>query len=274
MLRQVLHAAQRHAGPGSQRLLRDQKKLHQLYQQLLRVGFSTASVESCLPQMRADATLNDALDWCCLHLPEAALPASFKVSRIGEGADEDSAAGGGASGASAAAAHAGKAGNAPTTKGGLPANAPPRIAAQMAEREAKAKADAEARAKAKAAAAAAPNVAQSAAAFNKRLVTQLMAGGSSDEEEELTDALGILELDELADTDLKRLLTQKTEALEAMRMQPDARAYRLARLERHAAQLEAAIDARLPKAEKLKKEGLKRKAAAQAAREAAPPRAL
>jgi len=91
VLRQVLHAAQLHAGPGSQRLLRDQKKLHQLYQQLLRVGFSTASVESCLPQMRADATLNDALDWCCLHLPEAALPASFKVSRIGEGADEDSA---------------------------------------------------------------------------------------------------------------------------------------------------------------------------------------
>ena len=73
MLRTVLAAAQRHAGPSSQRLLRDQRKLNQLYTQLTARGFAVEAVEACLPHMRADATLSDALDWCCLHLAEVQL---------------------------------------------------------------------------------------------------------------------------------------------------------------------------------------------------------
>ena len=44
--------------------------------------------------MRADMALSDALDWCCLHLPEASLPAAFKLSRVGEGASDGADAGG------------------------------------------------------------------------------------------------------------------------------------------------------------------------------------
>ena len=83
-LRSVLAAAQEHTAPSSQRLLRDSKKLHQLYSQLLRLGFSAESIEQCLPRVRTGWAVADALDWCCLHLSEAVLPAAFKLSRIGE----------------------------------------------------------------------------------------------------------------------------------------------------------------------------------------------
>ena len=47
-----------------------------------------------MPNLRAEHTLTDALDWCCLHLPEAALPPAFKLSRVGEAAaDDDPSAG-------------------------------------------------------------------------------------------------------------------------------------------------------------------------------------
>ena len=79
-LRKVLAAAQKHTGPQAQRLLRDQKKLHHLYGHLTRLGFSTESAEQCLPHMRSDQGLSDALDWCCLHLPESVLPPAFKLA--------------------------------------------------------------------------------------------------------------------------------------------------------------------------------------------------
>ena len=92
LLRTVLAAAQEHATPSSQRLLRDQKKLHHLYGQLLRLGFSVQCVEQCLPHMRTEMVLSDALDWCCLHIPETSLPPAFKLSRVGEEAAEEAAA--------------------------------------------------------------------------------------------------------------------------------------------------------------------------------------
>lgn len=64
----------------------------------------------------------------------------------------------------------------------------------------------------------------------------------------------------MADKALKQLYEEKSEALGAMRVHEDARPYRLARLERHAAQVEAMINSRLPKAERARKEGLRRKA--------------
>ena len=41
LLRTVLEAAHKHTDASSQRLMRDQKKLHHLYGQLLRAGFQT-----------------------------------------------------------------------------------------------------------------------------------------------------------------------------------------------------------------------------------------
>ena len=48
LLRSVLEAAQKHAPAPAQRLLRDQKKLHHLYGQLLRLGFSVEAIEQVL----------------------------------------------------------------------------------------------------------------------------------------------------------------------------------------------------------------------------------
>ena len=45
MLRHVLAAAQHHAGPSPQRLMRDQRRLHHMYTHLTRLGFSQESVE-------------------------------------------------------------------------------------------------------------------------------------------------------------------------------------------------------------------------------------
>lgn len=176
ILRQVLTAAEQHTR-HSTKLLRDQKKLHQMYSHLSRLGFSNDSIEECLPHVRVDHGLPDALDWCCLHLPEAVLPAAFKLSRIGEGETDDK------DGAKGPAA----------TRQQLAA---PRVAAKVAEREA-IKAAAAAKAKAAAAKAAAREAVESQAALNKRLAARMIEGGSSEEENELTDALGILELDEV-----------------------------------------------------------------------------
>ena len=77
-------AAQKHTGPQSQRLLRDQKKLHHLYGQLSRLGFAVEHIEACLPHLRADTSLADALDWCCLHLPKKALPRAFRLAGAGD----------------------------------------------------------------------------------------------------------------------------------------------------------------------------------------------
>ena len=224
VLREVLHAAERCVAGKRQRLLRDQKKLHQLYQHLVRLGFSTGSVEQCLPHIHAEGTLADALDWCCLHLPEVELPPAFKVSRIGEGNDEESTS----------------SAQLPPSRGPPKAPAiPVRVVSKMAEREAaRAAAAVAARARDKAAATAAGGQMHSAAEFNKRLVAQMMEGGSSEEEEELTDALGILELDELDDATLNRLKEEKAKAAQELRGMADARPYRIARLERHAAQIE------------------------------------
>eukprot|EP00321_Phaeocystis_globosa_P019455 CAMPEP_0118817296 /NCGR_PEP_ID=MMETSP1162-20130426/5331_1 /TAXON_ID=33656 /ORGANISM="Phaeocystis Sp, Strain CCMP2710" /LENGTH=131 /DNA_ID=CAMNT_0006747387 /DNA_START=190 /DNA_END=582 /DNA_ORIENTATION=- len=87
VLREVLKAVEEHSEPRAQPLMRDQRRLHQLYGQLHRLGFSEASVEACLPTLRSDASLPDALDWCCLHLPERALPKAFRLT--GEGGSDD-----------------------------------------------------------------------------------------------------------------------------------------------------------------------------------------
>ena len=79
VLRDVLKAAEAHSYASS-KLMRDQKKLHQIYSHLSRLGFSTESIEECLPHLRAEHSLADALDWCCLYLAEVALPAAFKAS--------------------------------------------------------------------------------------------------------------------------------------------------------------------------------------------------
>jgi hypothetical protein len=99
VLRQVLAAAEKHTGPIAQRLLRDQKKLHHLYGHMLRLGFGVEAVEACLPNLRADAALTDALDWCCLHLAETALPPSFRLSRVGDAPDDDAGGAGAPAGA-------------------------------------------------------------------------------------------------------------------------------------------------------------------------------
>ena len=188
VLRHVLRAAQEFAGPSDQRLLRDQKKLHQLYGQLMRAGFSAESVEACLPHMRANATLPDALDWCCLHLPEASLPSAFKLSRIGEGAnDAESSETAPSKHAAALAAEAAKA-----AKAAAPRVTNTKAAAAYAAREAAAaKAKAEKRQQQQ-------QAGEGNGTFdNKRFVAAMMEGGSSEEENELTDALGVLELEEV-----------------------------------------------------------------------------
>ena len=85
-LREALHVAQAAQAEvdqqrgGGGRLLRDARKLHQVYGQLARLGFGKEDIEQCLPHMRSDSSLNDALDWACLHLPEASLPPSFRMA--------------------------------------------------------------------------------------------------------------------------------------------------------------------------------------------------
>ena len=92
VLREVLKAVEEHSEPRAQPLMRDQRRLHQLYGQLNRLGFSEASVEACLPTLRSDASLPDALDWCCLHLPERALPKAFRLTGEGGSDDEEASA--------------------------------------------------------------------------------------------------------------------------------------------------------------------------------------
>lgn len=92
--------------------------------------------------------------------------------------------------------------------------------------------------------------------------------GSSEEEDELTDQLGILELDELHVDQLQRLLSQKTEAL-AICEEEDGPPHRQRRLRRHATELECAIDKMMPKpkgGKRASKEEAARKRAERAAR--------
>ena len=195
VLRQVLCAAQAHSSPATQKLLREQKKLHQMYSQLTRLGFSTESAEACLPHVRTDWTLSDALDWCCLHLPEVVLPPAFKLSRIGEGTVDEGKEGGSRE---RQAVCLGAAGGGKDLARQLPA----RVAAKDALRVPAAD---KRNTKAPAQARGSGSGDGSAAEFNKRFVAAMMVGGSSEEEDELTDALGVLELGELDNVAIKQV---------------------------------------------------------------------
>ena len=39
-------------------------------------------VEACLAELHSEATLPDALDWCCLFLPERELPAALSNTPV------------------------------------------------------------------------------------------------------------------------------------------------------------------------------------------------
>ena len=200
VLRQVLCAAQAHSSPATQKLLREQKKLHQMYSQLTRLGFSTESAEACLPHVRTDWTLSDALDWCCLHLPEVVLPPAFKLSRIGEGTADEVKEGGKRSRERQAIA-LGAAGGGKDCRSALP----DRVAAKDALRVPVLPAVDKPKTKARVQDRDGGSGDGSAAEFNKRFVAAMMVGGSSEEEDELTDALGVLELGELDNVAIKQV---------------------------------------------------------------------
>ena len=193
VLREVLKAVEEHSEPRAQPLMRDQRRLHQLYGQLHRLGFSEASVEACLPTLRSDASLPDALDWCCLHLPERALPKAFRLT--GEGGSDDEEASAPAAAPAAAAKKA-------------PLRRPAPASAQAAPKQA-----------------AAPAAASNAAAGNAeewtRRYAQQLEEGSSEEEEGLADQMGVLELEELGLDRMRELLLEKRAAAAALLAQAE-----------------------------------------------------
>lgn len=192
VLREVLKAVEEHSEPRAQPLMRDQRRLHQLYGQLIRLGFSEASVESCLPTLRSDASLPDALDWCCLHLPERALPKAFRLTAEGGSDDEEASAP-----AAAPAAAAKKA----------PIRRPAPASAQAAPKQASAPAS---------------NAAAGNAEDWTRRYAQQLEEGSSEEEERLADQMGVLELEELGLERMRELLLEKRAAAAAMREEAEA----------------------------------------------------
>ena len=185
VLRQVLKAVEEHSEPRAQPLMRDQRRLHQLYGQLNRLGFSEASVEACLPTLRSDASLPDALDWCCLHLPERALPKAFRLT--GEGGSDDDEVSGPAAAPAAAVKKA-------------PLRRPAPASAQAAPKQAVAPAAA----------------AQGNAEDWTRRYAQQLEEGSSEEEEGLADQMGVLELEELGLERMRELLLEKRAAAAAL----------------------------------------------------------
>ena len=207
VLRQVLKATQEHSEPRAQPLMRDQRRLHQLYGQLNRLGFSLESVEVCLPTLRSDASLPDALDWCCLHLPERALPRAYRLTGEG-GSDEDEAATPVATPAAAAKKP--------------PLRLPAPASTQTAPRPA---------------AAPAPAPQGNAEDWTRRYAQQLEEG-SSEEEEGLADQLGVLELEELGLQRMCELLLKKRDALLAAQAEeaPQSQS-RLRRARRHVAEV-------------------------------------
>ena len=229
VLREVLKAVEEHSEPRAQPLMRDQRRLHQLYGQLNRLGFSEASVEACLPTLRSDASLPDALDWCCLHLPERALPKAFRLT--GEGGSDDEEASAPAAAPAAAAKKA-------------PLRRPAPASAQAAPKQA-----------------AAPAAASNAAAGNAedwtRRYAQQLEEGSSEEEEGLADQMGVLELEELGLERMRELLLEKRAAAAAMLAEaeeasaegeePQPRSHsRLRRTQRHVAEVRHARTAPPP----------------------------
>jgi len=268
-LRALLRAADATINGGCTRLLRDVKRLHVLYSQLARLGFEREEVELCLSETLADANLNDCLDWCCLYLPDAKLPASYRL--VGPTPEEPN--NGAAVGVAVSASDAAQ------------AKARARVAEAMAARKAAAAAarrgaSTERRTPDAALATAAATAINSTAAAPASIVAVASheghegskaeatvkeehadagewtrayaralqdACGSSDEEDELTDALGVLELKELGEEVLQQLHSQKRGALEAQLAAPALAAHRLRRLQRHVAELEMALQALAPK---------------------------
>ena len=84
MLRAALEVSNKASTKLSHRLMRDQRKMHQLYSQLTRLGFGVEEVECCLAEMKSDAAIPDCLDWCSLHLPDHLLPPAFRVTGSGD----------------------------------------------------------------------------------------------------------------------------------------------------------------------------------------------
>ena len=221
VLRQVLQAVEEHSEPRAQPLMRDQRRLHQLYGQLNRLGFSEASVEACLPTLRSDASLPDALDWCCLHLPERALPKAYRLT--GEGGSDDDEASAPAAAPAAAAKKA-------------PLRRPAPASAQAAPK----------------AAAPAAAVQGNAEDWTRRYAQQLEEG-SSEEEEGLADQMGVLELEELGLERMRELLLEKRAAAATLLEEeqadgeeaPQSRS-RLRRARRHVAEVRRARPAPPP----------------------------
>eukprot|EP00967_Tisochrysis_lutea_P040589 scaffold48816_cov24-Tisochrysis_lutea.AAC.2 len=258
-LRQVLRTAheaqideERRRGIGG-RLLRDPRKLHQLYSQMSRAGFDTQEIELCLPHLRVDASLNDALDWACLNLPDSALPSSLRMAADVEEEDEKE---------KERAAILKKISSQKAKPEGKFLDANKRAAAfakQAAAKVSKGKKDeteAVGRAACKAAIAAAT---AAASEWKRRHAASLAESSSDDEEEVLADQFGILDLDELGDKRLEQLLKEKDGARVAAERAADeseaagdlvaaGKQARVARrLGRHADQIETALQRLIPK---------------------------
>jgi len=257
-LREALRVAQeaqteeeRRTG-GGRRLLRDARKLHQLYGQLARLGFASEDIERCLAQLRTEgSSLNDALDWACLHLPDTALPPSFRLAA--EVAEEDKKERERALLLRKIATQ--------------PAKAQPeghfleskKRAAAFARRAAGKASAADDKEGAAAAHAAIEALRVAASEWRKRHATALADESSGDEDEELADQMGVLDLDELGGERLESMLQQKDygqrkaeaaadEAEEEGRLEMAGKKAREARrLGKHADQLEAALVRLTPK---------------------------
>lgn len=241
---------------GGSRLLRDVRKLHQLYSQMARLGFENEDIERCLAQLRMDASLNDALDWACLHLAESALPPSFRMSVELEEEDDRE---------KERAALLKKIAS-------QPAQAKPEGRFLEAKKRAAAfakKAAAKVGGQPKddledvgaAASASAIDAVNRAASEWRVRHAEALADESSEEEEEeqLADQLGVLDLEELGETRLDSMLQQKDQLRRTAESAADeaegegklsvagrqARAAR--RLGRHADQIEAALVRLVPK---------------------------
>lgn len=204
-------------------------KLRQLYEALLKEGMAVGDVERCLSALPSPPTLPDALDWCCLHLDEHALPRSLQGQGLGHvrtaaemevSAKSSQArvalvrpvqpeAPSASAPVAAAAREAAPDGWGTPLPGGAQCRSGEVAAGHVAPDGAVASAS-----RVRTAESDADRDAESAARWLKQRARQLE--NLDEESEELTDELGIIDLSELDEVDVATILLRKAKELQGL----------------------------------------------------------